>query len=398
MMVERVRERLEAGDSLEDAVRAVRAHSVFTTHTPVPAGHDMFPPESIEAVCSSYWADGGLDRDTFFALGEHPELDAGRFHMTAAGIRLSRERERGVEAAPPGHPGAVDVPLARPRSGAPPHRKRDQRRAPAELDVAPLHGATGRALRGGLGIAPERTAAVGAGSASSTTPMLWNIHVYLKETLLDFCREQARARWIELWREAAHLVGRRHAPDPRAPHHRLRTTLRHVQAGEPPLPRRGAAAPPPHRPAPARAARLLGQGPSRRRRRQARAAEGVAADPRPALRGAHRLRGGLRAARRAPPGPGRRRLAQHAPRADGGVGHQRHEGGPELRAADQHPRRVVGRGLHGHERMGRPGRGRDRRRGGRARITTPSSRSWSARSSPCTTTATTRISRATGSG
>jgi len=36
---------------------------------------------------------------------------------------------------------------------------------------------------------------------------LWKIHVELKETLLDFCREQARARWIELWREAAHLVG-----------------------------------------------------------------------------------------------------------------------------------------------------------------------------------------------
>jgi len=36
---------------------------------------------------------------------------------------------------------------------------------------------------------------------------LWKIHMQLKEILLDFCREQARVRWIELWREAAHLVG-----------------------------------------------------------------------------------------------------------------------------------------------------------------------------------------------
>jgi starch phosphorylase len=36
---------------------------------------------------------------------------------------------------------------------------------------------------------------------------IWKIHVYLKELLLDFCREQARQRWIELWKEAAHLVG-----------------------------------------------------------------------------------------------------------------------------------------------------------------------------------------------
>ena len=42
MMVERVREYLEKGVALEEAVAKVRANGVFTTHTPVPAGHDTF--------------------------------------------------------------------------------------------------------------------------------------------------------------------------------------------------------------------------------------------------------------------------------------------------------------------------------------------------------------------
>ena len=42
MLIERLRELVAAGQTLEDAVTHVRATSVFTTHTPVPAGHDFF--------------------------------------------------------------------------------------------------------------------------------------------------------------------------------------------------------------------------------------------------------------------------------------------------------------------------------------------------------------------
>ena len=65
-------------------------HSVFTTHTPVPAGHDVFSEEQIDDVVGSQWDEFGIDRDTFHAMGHHPELDHGRFHMTALAIRLSR--------------------------------------------------------------------------------------------------------------------------------------------------------------------------------------------------------------------------------------------------------------------------------------------------------------------
>jgi len=50
MLVERARELVTRGTTFADAVRRVRATSVFTTHTPVPAGHDTFSPDQVEQV------------------------------------------------------------------------------------------------------------------------------------------------------------------------------------------------------------------------------------------------------------------------------------------------------------------------------------------------------------
>ena len=206
MMVERVREHLEAGASKEDAVRKVRAHSIFTTHTPVPAGHDMFPPEMVEGVCSAYWADGPVDRETFFAIGGHPDLDKGRFHMTAAGIRLSasvngvskRHRRVTQELWTSLWPGRdpAHVPVGSVTNGV---------HLPSWMShhyMVLLDGLFGEDWEARLN-GPRPWDRV----HELDDTMLWNIHVYLKETLLDFCKEQARLRWIQLWKEAAHLVG-----------------------------------------------------------------------------------------------------------------------------------------------------------------------------------------------
>jgi len=42
MMLERINEKVAAGMAFEEALREIRATTVFTTHTPVPAGHDVF--------------------------------------------------------------------------------------------------------------------------------------------------------------------------------------------------------------------------------------------------------------------------------------------------------------------------------------------------------------------
>ena len=75
---------------IDDAVRAVRANSVFTTHTPVPAGHDNFTRHQVEKCIGPVWESMGLSQDDFMAIGYAPETGEDRFHMTATAIRMSR--------------------------------------------------------------------------------------------------------------------------------------------------------------------------------------------------------------------------------------------------------------------------------------------------------------------
>ena len=87
-LLERVRERVEDKMTYAEAVREVRATSIFTTHTPVPAGHDVFPFELVDRyICQCYPM---LDRDDFFRMGTSPTdpYNAG-FNMTAFALRMS---------------------------------------------------------------------------------------------------------------------------------------------------------------------------------------------------------------------------------------------------------------------------------------------------------------------
>ncbi len=89
MLVERVRELVTRGTPFAEAVRKVRAASTFTTHTPVPAGHDTFSIEQVEQCVGPVWQEMGVGREAFIRLGHHPVVDHDRFHMPVAAIRLS---------------------------------------------------------------------------------------------------------------------------------------------------------------------------------------------------------------------------------------------------------------------------------------------------------------------
>jgi starch phosphorylase len=88
-LLERIRDRIQEGMGYEDAVQKVRKTTVFTTHTPVPAGHDVFPFYLMEKYFHSYWPALGLNRDTFLQLGTHPETPNQGFNMTAFALRMS---------------------------------------------------------------------------------------------------------------------------------------------------------------------------------------------------------------------------------------------------------------------------------------------------------------------
>ncbi|MBI4849178.1 MAG: alpha-glucan family phosphorylase [Nitrospirae bacterium] len=89
-ILERVRERTEGGMSYKDAIEQVRETTIFTTHTPVPAGHDVFPFSLMEKYFSSYRAALGLDHDTFFNLGINPKDPDAGFNMTAFALKMSQ--------------------------------------------------------------------------------------------------------------------------------------------------------------------------------------------------------------------------------------------------------------------------------------------------------------------
>jgi starch phosphorylase len=89
--VERIRELVAGGGlSFDEALAAVRAGTVFTTHTPVPAGIDRFPRQLIERTFAAF---GGLPVDRIVALGA--EQDPSVFNMAHMGLRLG-QRANGV--------------------------------------------------------------------------------------------------------------------------------------------------------------------------------------------------------------------------------------------------------------------------------------------------------------
>jgi starch phosphorylase len=89
--LERIRQAIvERGLSYAEAIEAVRAASIFTTHTPVPAGIDRFPPELMEKYFSKWAAECGLTFEQLMQLGHRAgDSDTERFNMAVMGLRLA---------------------------------------------------------------------------------------------------------------------------------------------------------------------------------------------------------------------------------------------------------------------------------------------------------------------
>ncbi|MEV6340174.1 alpha-glucan family phosphorylase [Nocardia vinacea] len=97
--VERIREFVSAGLDFDTALTAVRAATVFTTHTPVPAGIDRFPMPLVRRYFGGGHGESesamlpGLSVDRIVALGR--EADPSVFNMAHMGLRLA-QRANGV--------------------------------------------------------------------------------------------------------------------------------------------------------------------------------------------------------------------------------------------------------------------------------------------------------------
>ena len=206
MLVERVREHCLAGVPFQEAVATVRSTSVFTTHTPVPAGHDSFDFAKVELCTGAIWTEMGVEKEALLNLGKHPTENQTQFHMTVCALRLSRY----VNGVARKH-GEVSRQI-----WAPLWPERETSRIPIGHVTNGVHKATWMAreymdlfdhelghdwhLHVGEPAFWERILDI-------DDAKLWQTHVDLKTGMMNFVREEARRRWARHWKEASHVVG-----------------------------------------------------------------------------------------------------------------------------------------------------------------------------------------------
>ncbi len=206
MMVERVRELCLQGLPWADAVGRVRNATVFTTHTPVPAGHDQFPAQvMLECAGESVWTQMGVGPETFAHVGYHPESGAGVFHMTSASIRLARR----VNAVSHRH-GVVTREMCRSLWGG-----RNAEQVPVSHVTNGVHLATWMAnpimslldrhlgLSWGFSNDPSLWEQV----LTLDDEALWYTHTRLKHILMRRAREKARRAFAKGDLQATQLAG-----------------------------------------------------------------------------------------------------------------------------------------------------------------------------------------------
>lgn len=94
LALERIRNLMNAQDlSFEQAMEATSANTIFTTHTPVPAGNDAFPLHFVDKFFQRYWESIGIRRYQFMELGSQVQPEGYEiFNLTILSLKLSKFR------------------------------------------------------------------------------------------------------------------------------------------------------------------------------------------------------------------------------------------------------------------------------------------------------------------
>ena len=95
LTLERLREQMSQGVPFEEAKDIVRVGNIFTTHTPVPAGNDVFQSWLVEKFFSQFWTDMKITRDQFVELARASRKAGANPSDACSGAELS-SRANGV--------------------------------------------------------------------------------------------------------------------------------------------------------------------------------------------------------------------------------------------------------------------------------------------------------------
>jgi starch phosphorylase len=195
-ILERIRERIEAGVKFEDAVEKVRATTIFTTHTPVPAGHDVFPFDLMDKYFSHCYPFLGLSREVFLQMGIDPKEPGAGFNVTAFSLRLSD------------YPNSVSK-----KHGEVTRRMWKHLWPERKEEDVPIYSITNgihvptwvepkiellfNKYLGPNWLEDHDNPVVWELIDEIPDKELWQVHYWLKMKLINFIREQARRRWIQ---------------------------------------------------------------------------------------------------------------------------------------------------------------------------------------------------------
>ena len=87
LTIERARQLVAQGVSTDEALEQIRRSTVFTTHTPVPAGNEVFGGDLVVRYVGELAGEAGIDHDRLIGLGRSTDTDA--FGLTPLALRLS---------------------------------------------------------------------------------------------------------------------------------------------------------------------------------------------------------------------------------------------------------------------------------------------------------------------
>ncbi|MEV5652245.1 alpha-glucan family phosphorylase [Nocardia sp. NPDC052254] len=220
--IERIREYMSGGMDFDSALTAVRAATVFTTHTPVPAGIDRFAAALVRRYFGGTHGDRespllpGISVDRILALGR--EADPSVFNMAHLGLRLA-QRANGVSKLhgevsramfAPLWPGfdVAEVPIGSVTNGvhAPTWSAREwidaaaRATGPAEAARVTTDGPGSAAMDTARDVAGPELVAEARGweqLREADLDELWSIRTTLRAELVAEVRRRVRESWLE---------------------------------------------------------------------------------------------------------------------------------------------------------------------------------------------------------
>ena len=193
VILQRIRDLIERDSTFEEALERIRQTTVFTTHTPVPAGHDAFPFSLVEKHLAGCWGSLGPNREPFLALGSYDNGAGPQFNMTTLALRSSGK----VNAVSRLH-GEVTRTMWAPLLGAEQHPPVTSVTngihvptwiAPALAGLFSTHLGTDWMDR-------HDDPALWDAVTSIPDEELWAVRQALRRYLFTFVRERARQRWV----------------------------------------------------------------------------------------------------------------------------------------------------------------------------------------------------------